>query len=143
MKRACAIILLSLLVIGLLGCRDSSAAFKEVKLQELSREAKVFVNQTGNGNGIFLFAPVDGKQYLIVRYVGVSEGEEAKYLTALHASVRDRTLILNLEEQATADYADERLNRGTRVFDLGRGSNYDRIEVYRNGTASPIDAVGG
>lgn len=63
--------------------------------------------------------------------------------TALHANVRDRTLILNLEEQGTTDYTDERLKRGTRVFDLGRGSNYDWIEIYRNGTASPIDAVGG
>lgn len=143
MKRVLVMAIVLLLALGIVGCRDSGPLLEEVKLQGLSGGAAKFAKQTEGRSGLFLYSPVGGKQYLIVRYASVPQGEEANFLDDIHAHVEGRTLNIEIEERGATDYQDDRLKKRIHIFDLGKGEAYDQIMIYRNGTPTPIDLVGG
>lgn len=141
---AVTLLLLSLvLAVGLAGCRDDSSLVKEVKLQGLRSDVQDFAKQTENRNGIFLYSHAGEKQYLIVRHASVIQGEAAPYLNGIQAKLQDHTLNIYLDEQETKDNQDDQLKKSTRIFDIGKGTSYDTIRIYRNGAETSFDLVGG
>lgn len=143
MKRRKTIFVLFLLIICLCGCNNSSDnVLEEVNIQEINKDAQIFIQNIKDSNGVFLFSPIDNEQYLIVKYSTVLQGDEAKYLSAISSKITDRNLIINIEEMGTNKYADDRL-RETRIFKLIDTKVFDKIEIFKNGEETNIELVSG
>ncbi|QMV40036.1 hypothetical protein [Cohnella cholangitidis] len=141
-KKRLLLFLFTLILVIIVGCNNASPTIKEVKLQELNNGAKIFVDTIKNNNGVYLYSREDDKQYLIVNYSNVLQGEEALFLDSINAQVMDRTLKIHIEELGTTDYQDKRLNN-IRVFNLSSTQEYEKIKIYKNGKETRFDSVGG
>lgn len=142
MKKRLLLILFTLIFVNIVGCNNASPVIKEVKLQELDNNAKGFVDTIKNNNGVYLYSREGEKQYVIVNYSNVLQGEEALFLDSIKAQVMDQTLEIHFEEQGTTDYQDKRL-KNVRVFDLSNSQEYEKIQIYKNGKETIFDSVGG
>jgi len=142
MKKRFKLILFTLILVIIVGCNNASPTIKEAKLQELNNSAKIFVDTIKNNNGVYLYSREGDKQYLIVNYSYVLQGEEALFLDSINAQVMDRTLKIHIEELGTTDYQDKRL-KNVRVFDLSSSQEYEKIQIYKNGKETRFDSVGG
>lgn len=130
-----------LIVVGLGGCSNDSTLIKEVKVQELNKDVKRFVNNLENKNGLYLYSVVGKTQYLIVNHSSVLQGEEAKFLQSIKAEILDQVLLINIEELSTHDYQDKRLE-ATRIYRLSGVQEYEKIQIYKNGKEESFDLVG-
>lgn len=127
----------------LAGCGNSADGEpKEVNLQELSSGAKSFVDQIKEKNGLYLYSPAVGQEYLIVNYLTVNQGEEAKFMESVKTEVKDQSLNIDVKELGTKDYTDKRLGK-MRFFELDGSQDYNVIQIYKNGADSIFDSVGG
>ena len=140
MKRVRIFVFFFILVVG--GCSNASTVIKEVKVQELNKDVKLFVNNLENKNGLYLYSAVGKTQYLVVKYSSVLQGEEAKFLQSIKAQILDQVLLINIEELSTHDYQDKRLE-ATRIYRLGSVHDYGTIQIYKNGKEESFDLVGG
>jgi hypothetical protein len=131
-----------LVVVGLAGCSQSPTVIKEVKVQELNKDAKLFVNNLENKNGLYLYAPAGKTQYLVVKNSSVRQGVEAKFIQSIKAQIRDQALLINIEELSTHDYQDKRLD-ATRIYRLNSVHEYGKIQIYKNGKEESFDLAGG
>jgi hypothetical protein len=131
-----------LVVVGLFGCSNASTVIKEVKIQELYKDVKLFVNNLENKNGFYLYSVVGKPQYLVIKHSSVLQGEEAKFLQSIKAEILDQALLINIEEQSTHDYQDKRLE-ATRIYRLSSVHEYGKIQLYKNGKEESFDLVGG
>lgn len=134
--------LLILFVFVLAGCNNADTIIKEVNPQGLNNDIKTFVDNIKNNNGLYLYSPVGEKQYLIVKYSNVLQGEEAKILNSVKAQIHDQTLLINIEELGTHDYTDKRLEN-IRIFNLGKVQEYEKIQIYKSGKETTFDLVSG
>lgn len=143
MKKVSTLIYLYILFVFVIaGCNNADTEIKEVNLQGLNNNIKTFVDKIKNSNGLYLYSPVGDKQYLIVNYSNVLQGEEAKFLDSIKAQILDQTLIINIEELGTHDYTDKRLEN-IRIFNLGKVREYEKIQIFKNGKETAFDIVGG
>ena len=140
MKRVRIFVFFFILVVG--GCSNASTVIKEVKVQELNKDVKLFVNNLENKNGLYLYSAVGKTQYLVVKYSSVLQGEEAKFLQSIKAQILDQVLLINIEELSTHDYQDKRLE-ATRIYRLNSVHEYGKIQIYKNGKEESFDLVGG
>jgi hypothetical protein len=132
----------TLVVVGLVGCSNASTVIKEVKVQELNKDVKLFVNNLENKNGLYLYSPVGKTQYLVVKHSSVLQRDEAKFLQSIEAQILDQVLLIHIEELSTHDYQDKRLE-ATRIYRLSSVPEYGRIQIYKNGKEESFDLVGG
>jgi hypothetical protein len=130
-----------LLVVGLVGCSHASPVIKEVKVQELNNDVKLFINNLENENGLYLYSSAGKTQYLVVKHSSVRQGEEATFLQSINAQIQDQILIINVEELSTNDYQDKRLE-ATRIYRLGSADEYGTIQIKKNGKEESFDSVG-
>lgn len=137
--RLCSVILAAVLATG---CTVSEDAYvKEVQLQQLDKDARLYVERIRDNNGLFLYTPAGERQYLIVNYASAANGEEASYLEELTAEVREETLDIELQERAVSDYSDQRLG-DLRIYRLNGSKDYSAIRIYKNGTETALDSAG-
>jgi repressor of nif and glnA expression len=134
-----------IMIVAIAGCGGNSAVageLKEVNRQELSSGAQSFAGQIKDKNGLYLYSPADEQGYLIVNYATVSQGEEAKFMASVKTEMQGQSLSINVEELGTEDYSDKRLGK-MRFFELDGSQEYKVIQIYKNGTATGFDSVGG
>ncbi|WP_150273343.1 hypothetical protein [Paenibacillus tepidiphilus] len=137
--RLCLIVLAGVLVSG---CAMGGDAYvKEVQLQQLDKDARLYVDRIRDNNGLYLYTPVGERQYLIVNYSSAVNGEGASYLEELTAEVREETLNIELEERSLSDYSDTRLG-DMRIYRLNGSKDYSAIRIYKNGTETALDSAG-
>ncbi|WP_239616813.1 hypothetical protein [Cohnella mopanensis] len=141
-KVSTSFVFFTIILACLVGCNKAASVINEVNIEGLNKNAKIFVDNIKNSNGLYLFSPIDEKQYLIVSYSNVLQGEEAKFLSSINAEVQDQTLTINLEELVTQDYQDKRLKKLT-IFNLGSDQEYEKIRIFKNGEETHFDLVGG
>ncbi|WP_151737359.1 hypothetical protein [Paenibacillus tengchongensis] len=124
------------------GCTMSGDAYvKEVQLQQLDKDARLYVERIRDSDGLFLYSPAGERQYLIVNYASVANGEKAPYLEKLTAEVREETLKIELEERSVSDVADKRLG-DMRIYRLIGSQDYSAIRIYKNGTETSLNSAG-
>lgn len=133
--------LLFLFVI-VVGCNNSGAVIEEVNLQRINNDARLFIEKNKDVNGLHLYSQVGERQYLIIKYSTVLQGEEAKFLNTIKAKIVDKVLIINIEELGTNDYQDKRL-KSIRVFNLKNIQEFEKIQIYKNGKETSFNLVGG
>jgi hypothetical protein len=126
-KVSTSFVLFILIVASLVGCNKATTVINEVNIEGLNNDAKIFVDNIKKSNGLYLFSPIDEKQYLIVSYSNLLQGEKAKFLKSINAKVHDQTLIINIEELVTHDYNDKRLEK-IRIFNLSSVQEYENIQ---------------
>jgi len=143
MKRGSTLFMLFILIVAsLVGCNKAENIINEVNIDGINNDAKIFIDNNKNNNGLYLFSPLGEKQYLIVSYSSVLQGEEAKFLHSINAKVHDQTLIIVIEELNTLDYDDKRLEK-LKIFNLSSVQKYENIQIFKNGEETKIDVVGG
>ncbi|RKP57990.1 hypothetical protein D7Z26_00295 [Cohnella endophytica] len=143
MRRVGALLFLFILAVsGLVGCNHSAELYAEVNPQSLNKKVKDFADILKDRNGLFLYTLVGEKNYLIVNYSNVNQGEEANFLESINAKVQDHTLIININVLGTQDYQDKRLG-SMRVFSLASANKYEKIQIFKNGIETSFDAAGG
>lgn len=120
---------------------NGDAYVQEVQLQQLDKDARLYVEGIRDSNGLYLYSPAGERQYLIVNLVSAANGEEASCLEKLTAEVRGETLNIELEERSVSDYSDERLG-DMWIYRLDGSKDYSAIRIYKNGTETALDSAG-
>lgn len=139
MKKKGLILLLLTLVIG--GCSSSNLNITKINERQLTGDLSSFVERIGDKNGVYLFSGTNKKQYVLLNYSTVLQGEKASYLNGFDAEIKDKILIINIDEHSTDNYEDDRLGE-ISVFEIINDNSFDTIQVFKNGKEIGIDLVG-
>ena len=131
-----------LFVLLTLGCNQNTSTIEEMELKSTTKAIKSFVHTVERENGIYLYSTSGEKSYLILNNMHVLQGQAASYISSIQTQMDRHTLKIYVDEDYLTDYSDKRLGK-LRIFKLNTNKEYDKIQIYKNGTEITLNSVGG
>ena len=131
------ILALVIFVIVLTGC-NQALTITEIEMDKVSSKLEETIEENANENGNYIIS--NGKeQYVFLNRGNVVEGEEAVVLSNFKTEVKENTLSISFEEEATADYENQDLTHQMLYEIKGKKDEYDTIDLMKNGESIPFD----
>lgn len=134
MRKILALVIFALL---LSGC-NQELTITEVKMDKVSRNLEETIEEFANENGNYLIS--NGKeQYVFLNRKNIIEGEDKVVLSDFKTEVKEHTLYVSFEEEATAGYENQDLTDQLLYKVKGGKDDYDTIDLISNGESTHFD----